>query len=653
MTSNTYAHVLGRSGAFVRYLAGLNKHKIGANQAVYTYRYRRGGKEFEFNLGLDRGIHFGDSDTGTDGFWVHPEYLMDTMSSDGRSIEKRAIVPLDALLLTHDHADHYPGVIMDLVHNHRYNIPLLMGPSTVRHKYIVEAKKAGLPEDLIRRYFGTHDEPPGEKRFIELQPFVPVSIERPGAKLEVLPICLPHSSYLSLSYLIKAPNGTCYLHLSDFKSDMTIYPDGVDPYGLESVPKLFDHPAVKQFMDGSKLQLVGIESTNAGKTGGQTSEGECHDFLHKTIQKTGKRAVCFVLGGNQPRYVTLGKIAKATGRLLEVVGEANKDAVRQLKRTGVEWLNVKEIAGQMVFSGSKKAADAYAANPGGVLTIASGPNGEYIANLASALDGRIPKKLKLDPKKDMIILTASIIPGNEDRVLELVAKARRKGFDVVMAPLSSYASEVHHKTLREISAMDNGTTLVVTPLVHSSGHDTAEALEALAVACPDNPSFAIIHGGSGQRQALGERLDNAGLRVVRNLENGYTIPIPDKRSGAKRPAIGVQEFPSDVFLPFSRSGGFGAENAYQFGATPISEQGVQLKRIGGGGLAARVVKFTIEGDAIDAMHLNFHSNGPVRYDGQIDQTARRLRRPPPTAPKVRHAVPGLGNGSNTKAKEAA
>lgn len=633
MPVTTYEHILSRSGAFVRFLAGLNRHKIGANQTIYTWRSRRNNRAYEFNVGFDRGIHFGDSSTGTDGLWVHPGYVLDEMSPDGRTVVQEAVVRLDALFLTHDHADHYSGIVMDLLHKHNYNLPQLLGPRSVRLKYIVECKKAGLPDDLIKRYFGAPDELPAHQRFIELEPYQAITIEQHGTKLDVLPVCLPHSSYLSLSYLVKAPNGTVYLHLSDFKSDMSIYPNGQDPYGLTSVPELFKHPAVASFLKGARLQMVAMESTNAMREGPQTSEGDCLRYLQELAAKTPKRLVCFVMGGSQPRYRTMAEVARKSARLLEVVGVANQDAVRHLGRFDEPWLNIRQLAGKMVFSGSKMARRMYAAEPASVLTIGSGPNGEYIANLASALDGRIDNRLKLDPAKDTIVLSSSIIPGNEDRVLELIGKARRKGFDVVMPPLSVSAKPEHQQILAEINAIEGGS-LTITDQVHSSGHDAGDAMLALALACPDNPSFAIIHGGNNQRQALAARLLDAGLRVINHLQNGCTVPVPDKRTGKSLPTA-IMEFPADIFQTFTKVGGFGSEGAYHFGSHPVTEEGVPLKRLGGGGLGGDVVTVTLQGRLTGGVNLQFIAEQPLTYEARVEQKPQGLRRAAPQRPAVR------------------
>ena len=625
----TYAQQLNRPGLFVTYIAGLQKRGIGPNMTVVRHRVRRGGSLIDFNIGVDWGIGFGNSDGGFSGFTVHPRVLSPLMSPDGRTVVEEAILPLDALLITHDHADHYLGVIYQLLHNHNNNMPLILAPKPVRHKLIDEAKKAGVPEDLIIRYFGTHDVPPSRNHFIELEPYKPIKIEG----LEILPVNLPHSSYLSLSYLIKAPNGSVYLHLSDFKSDMSIYPDSKDPYGLETVPGLFKHPPVVKFMQGAKLGLVGMESTNAPRFGPSTTEEECYQYLRDVAQKEQKRLVCFVLGGNQPRYRTLARVAKDSSRLLEVVGEANKTTVRMLERLGVPWLNVRDLAGgKMVFNGTKSFAEQYGQNPGRVLTVASGPNGEYIANLSSALDERIDKKLKLDPKRDVIMLTASVIPGNEARVLELVGKALRKGFTVHMPPLSESAKTEHQQVFAELRKMK---TLIISAKIHSSGHDDGNSLAELACACPGDPYFAIIHGATSQRKSLFNTLGNLGRHVVHDLHNGCTVRVPDPRQTVRHTLKAAHEFGQDVFITYERGAGFGQESATRFGAHAVTEEGIKLKSLNSQtSRPAQVLTVTIEGPVTEGMQLVFPGAGPFTYEARKEVKPVRTRKTGIKKPRV-------------------
>jgi mRNA degradation ribonuclease J1/J2 len=625
----TYIQQLDRSGLFVSYIAGLQKRGIGPNMTVVRHRVKRGGTLVDFNLGIDDGIGFGNSDGGFSGFMVHPRILSPLLSPDGRTVIEDALLPLDALLITHDHADHYLGRIYKILHNHNNHMPVILAPKPVRHKLIDEAKKSGVPEDLIIRYFGTHDAPPPRDHFIELEPYKPFKIEG----LDILPVCLPHSSYLSLSYLVKAPNGSVYLHLSDFKSDMSIYPDSKDPYGLESVPQLFNHPAVKTFMNGAKLGLVGIESTNAPNTTPITTEEECYQYLLGVAEAEQKRLVCFVLGGNQPRYRTLARVAKNTNRLIEVVGEANKTTVRMLERLGVPWLNVRDIAGgRMVFNGTKSFATQYGENPGGVLTVASGPNGEYIANLSSALDERIDKKLKLDPKRDVIVLTASVIPGNEARVLELIGKALRKGFTVHMPPLSEGAKPEHKEVFATLNRMKN---LVVSTKIHSSGHDDGNALAELACACPDSPYFAVIHGATTQRKSLFSMLQNLGRHVVHDLHNGCTVRVPDPRQTVRHTMKAIHEYGQDVFLTYERGAGFGQESATRFGSHAVTEEGIRLKSLASrSATPAQVLTVTIEGPVTDNVQLVFPGTGPFTYEARKEVKPIRTRKSGPKKPRI-------------------
>lgn len=657
--SVTNEHILLRTGVFVRYLGGLDA--VGANENIYTLRYRHKGETLEFNVGLEKGIKFGSSQTGCDGLFVDPNITLDQLSPDGRAIVQAAVVPLDAQIRTHEHADHFMGDILALLLNPNYRWPLTLGPSGVRHKYIDEAKKAGVHEDLIRRYFGTHDEAPSEQFFRELRPYEAMIFEKQGSKLEILPVCLPHSTYGSLSYFIKAPNGMVYLHLSDFKSDMSIYPNGIDPWGLESVPQLFEKPEVRAFLQGAKLRLVSMESTNALKDEIQVTEQECHDFLLERTKASPRRQVCFVLGGNHPRYFTLADIAKTTNRLLEVVGEANKDAVRHISRAGEDaqllWMNIRARAGKMVWNGSKTAARLYAENPASVLTVASGPNGEYIANLAKALDGAIDAKLKLDPKKDDIVICSSIIPGNEERVLELIGKARRKGFHVVMPPLSHINDEARRERcndeLEKIKKMRGKGSLTIDKRVHSSGHDHLPGLLALAKACPDQPYFACIHGGPRQRTALEEALRAQGHSVVQGLDTGCTVPVPDKRLRSSTPVRSYHEFPLDIFRKFTRHGGFGEEGAYQFGAENVTPDGIRLLRPKGRPAPVQTIIAHVYAQEIAGLQLNvINSGAPVRYEGEIQTEPDRLYRPVPKPPRVR-PIPRPANSNPAPGKKEA
>lgn len=312
----------------------------------------------------------------------HDEPGVDLILPDLRHIENR-LDDIEALVLTHAHEDHI-GAIPHLL-KLRGDIPVVGSRFTLA----LVAEKCR--EHRIKPKFVTVAE--GERSthgVFECQYFA-----------------VNHSIPDALAIAVHTGAGTV-LHTGDIKLDQ-LPPDG-RPTDLPGMSRLGD----------AGVDLFLCDSTNAELPGVSPSESEVGPTLHRLIRGADGRVIVACFASNVDRVQQIIDAAVALGRRVSFVGRSmvrNMGIARELGFLKVADEDILDIA----------AAEMMPADR--VVLITTGTQGEPMAALSRMSRGE-HRSITLTAG-DLIILSSSLIPGNEEAVFGVIDALSKVGARVV------------------------------------------------------------------------------------------------------------------------------------------------------------------------------------------------------------------------------
>lgn len=312
----------------------------------------------------------------------HDEPGVDLILPDLRHVESR-LDDIEALVLTHAHEDHI-GAIPHLL-KLRADIPVVGSRFTLA----LVAEKCR--EHRIKPKFVTVSE--GERSthgVFECQYFA-----------------VNHSIPDALAIAIHTGAGTV-LHTGDIKLDQSP-PDG-RPTDLPGMSRLGD----------AGVDLFLCDSTNAEHPGVSPSESEVGPTLHRLIRGADGRVIVACFASNVDRVQQIIDAAVALGRRVSFVGRSmvrNMGIARELGFLKVADEDILDIA----------AAEMMPADR--VVLITTGTQGEPMAALSRMSRGE-HRSITLTAG-DLIILSSSLIPGNEEAVFGVIDALSKVGARVV------------------------------------------------------------------------------------------------------------------------------------------------------------------------------------------------------------------------------
>ncbi|MBI2100390.1 MAG: ribonuclease J [Candidatus Vogelbacteria bacterium] len=269
----------------------------------------------------------------------------------------------------------------------------------------------------------------------------------------------------------------------DFKLDLTAV-DG-DPTPEEEVTyKIFDK---------EKTLLLLSDSTNIENPGFSVPERETNKNLEEIIKNIKGRLFIGTFASQLERMIKIIGVAEKYGRKLIVEGRSMKTNIEVATQAGM--LKVKKDT----FIPATEI-DNYPDDK--VVILATGAQGEEFAALMR-MANKTHKNLKFK-KGDTVLLSSSIIPGNEITVQKLKDNIARQGAKII----SYRTSEVY---------------------IHSSGHGNRGEIEWLHRKI--KPKFFIPIHGSHHKLRLHEDLALELGMPEKNIvvpDNGMIIEIQDK-----------------------------------------------------------------------------------------------------------------------------
>ncbi|MFY9613364.1 MAG: ribonuclease J, partial [Tissierellaceae bacterium] len=289
---------------------------------------------------------------------------------------------------------------------------------------------------------------------------------------------IPDSSALA----IYTPVGTV-VHTGDFKVDFT--PISGDVTDLHKFAEL-----------GSKGVLCLLsDSTNAMRPGFTMSESTVGDTFEDLFSSTNGRIIVATFASNVHRVQQIINAAELNNRKVVLSGRSMVNNTTVANELG--YLKIQD--GTLI---DIKDMDKY--NNNELVLITTGSQGEPMSALSRIAFGE-HRKIELLPD-DLVILSASPIPGNEKTISRVINKLVENGTEVIYESLAE---------------------------VHVSGHARQEELKLIHTLV--NPRFFIpAHGEYTHLRANADIAESLGMKKedIFILNNGQTVEFT--KTSAKR-----------------------------------------------------------------------------------------------------------------------
>ena len=322
---------------------------------------------------IDAGLGFSDADhLGVD--YLIPNY--DFLVKNKRKI--------DGIFITHGHLDHIGAIA--------HFLPALDFPEVFATRFAMELIKSKLQEAKILNK-------------AKLNVINETAILKSGV-FQVEYFRVTHSIPESMGLVVRTPVGNI-VHSGDFKFDNSpLNEPHSNYYKMSKIGK-----------EGVRLILA--DSTNSFKPGHSISELEIMRKLEDVVRVANGRVIVATFASLVTRLYALIEIAKKLNRKVYITGRSMQvsiDISRKLK-----YINATDD----LFVDSK-SVNRYSDNK--ILVLATGSQGETMAALARMARGE-HRDVQIK-KGDSIILSSSIIPGNDALVQTLIDELSRQGAQI-------------------------------------------------------------------------------------------------------------------------------------------------------------------------------------------------------------------------------
>ena len=295
---------------------------------------------------------------------------------------------LEAVVLTHGHEDHI-GAVPYLLRE--FSAPVYGTALTLA---LLEGK---LEEHGVRDRTELHEVQPGDE--VTAGPF----------SMRFLRVT--HSIPDGVAVALDTPHGTV-LHSGDFKLDQT--PLDNKPTDLQAFAE-----------EGRRgVHLFLSDSTNAEDLGSIPSERTVGPVLAEIVRRAERLVVVACFASHIHRIQQVVNAARESERLVAFLGRSMHQSVAAARRLGhlhVDDRNVVDIE------------ELERLDPSRLVVVSTGSQGEPFSAL-SLMAAREHKFVKLEPR-DTVVLSSSMIPGNEPAIHRVIDGLYRTGAEVFHVPM--------------------------------------------------------------------------------------------------------------------------------------------------------------------------------------------------------------------------
>ena len=381
---------------------------------------------------------------------------VDMVIPDVTYLERNAS-KLKGLVITHGHEDHIGSIPYVLK---KVNMPIYATKLTI-----------GLIENKLE-----------EHKLLKQTKLITVSqgdtVNFGKIKVEFIRSC--HSIPDSVMLAIKTPAGTV-LHTGDFKIDHSPI-DG----------QVMDFGRIAELGNEGILALMS-DSTNSERKGYTMSESKVGEVFEKLFQNCTKRIVVATFASNVHRVQQILSSAVKHGRKVAVCGRSMINMIQTAMSLG--YIQVPENTFIDI-----DLIKNY--NDDQLVIITTGSQGETMSALKRMASGE-HRKVVITPN-DLIIISATPIPGNEKSVSKVIDDLMQIGADVVYSALED---------------------------IHVSGHACQEE-QKLIMALAKPKYFIPVHGEYRQLMAHSETAQSMGIpkENIFLMKNGRILELNEKEA---------------------------------------------------------------------------------------------------------------------------
>ncbi len=394
---------------------------------------------------IDAGFQFREEDTpGIDYILPNTKYL------EERKDRVRAV------LITHGHLDHIGAL-----------------------PYVMD--KIGNPP-IYARNFTTLMIKKRQEEFPHL-PAIDFRVVEKGERIKIGDLsvsffAVTHSIPDSMGIIVETPYGDI-VYTGDLRLDH-----------VEGEVSEIEEDVYGEFKNRNVL-LLQTDSTNAENPGFSISEKVVERNIEAIIRDTKGRLIISTFASQVERIIKMIQTAEKYGKKIVVEGRSMKTNIEVAKVAGLLTIKPETII-------QAEEMENYA--PDKIIILSTGQQGEEFAALVR-ISNKTHKYIKLT-NRDTILLSSSVIPGNERSVQRLKDNLSRQGAHIISYKTSD---------------------------IHSSGHANSEELAWIHKKI--NPKFFVpIHGYHYMLTVHADIAKNAGIKPENIIipDNGMIIEICDK-----------------------------------------------------------------------------------------------------------------------------
>ncbi len=414
---------------------------------------------------IDAGIQFKTEETpGIDYILPNTKYLEDRKHK------------IRALVITHGHLDHIGGI--------PYLIEKLGNPPVYTREFgalLIKKRQVEFPHlpELNIKICGKHDD------------FLPVT---PDLKIKFFG--LTHSIPDSTGVIINTPLGDI-VNTGDVR---------VENDNGKVAPEEIEHYSI--FKD-RKVALLTMDSTGVEKPGWTISENVVIKTIDKIVAEAPGRIIIATFASQVDRIIAFIGMAKKYGRKLVIEGRSMKN--------NVEIIKFLKLAESEHIIAVEEVTDY---PPHKLMFLATGAQGEEFAALMR-MSNNSHKQIKLN-KTDTIILSSSVIPGNERSITTLKDNLFRHDSKII----------TYHDSD-----------------VHASGHGKREELAWIQKQIPSK-FFMPVHGNHYMLKMNAELAVNQGMKRENIIvpDNGTIVELSADDKGEVKMNILKEKAPSGLVM---------------------------------------------------------------------------------------------------------
>ncbi len=426
---------------------------------------------------IDAGMHFSTEETpGVDYVIPNTTYLEERKEK------------IRALIITHGHLDHIGGV------------PLVL--SRIGNPPVYSRNLTAL---LMRKRAAEFPQLPAMKENIVEKDEVITC-----GKIRIRFWGVTHTIPDSMGVIIETKHGWI-VNPGDYKLDQV---DGVVSDREEEEYKIFDK---------AKTLLLMTDSTNIENEGFALPEIKVHQGLENLIRKNSGRLIIAAFASHISRLVKVIQIAEMLGKKVALNGRSMKTNMDVVFEAGL-------------FSPKKgtiipmEEVDSYPPNK--VIILTTGGQGEEFSGLNRAAN-KTDKKFSIK-KGDTVILSASIVPGNERQVQKMKDGLSRQGVKIISyrTPGEDFVHATGHGNKEDIKWLHRKVKSKFFIPIHGH-HYHLELHKELAlelgmpesnVVVPDNGSIIEI-SPDGEKISVRKEKAPSGAMMVDGVSVGDTQDV--------------------------------------------------------------------------------------------------------------------------------